>query len=75
MYNFFNIGNSILEDMTEAISSDMPRKLSSLSPYYLLNLGIVTGNPRIFQGYPDPYPPEPAPVARVGVLAGLGRGF
>jgi hypothetical protein len=38
-------------------------------------IGIVTGNPRVFQGYPDPYPPEPAPVVRVGVLAGSGRGF
>ena len=33
------------------------------------------GNPGVFQSYPDPYPPEPTPVARVGVLAGLGRGF
>ena len=38
-------------------------------------IGIVTGNPRVFQGNPDPYPPEPAPVARVGVLAGSGKGF
>ena len=33
------------------------------------------GNPGVFQGYPNPYPPEHRPVARVGVLTGLGRGF
>lgn len=29
------------------------------------------GSPRVFQGYPDPYPPEPAPMAWVGVLVGF----
>ena len=38
-------------------------------------VGIVTGNPGVFQGYLDSYPPEPGPVARVGVLTGLGRSF
>ena len=27
-------------------------------------LGIITGNPGVFQGYPDPYPAEPVPVER-----------
>ena len=31
-------------------------------------LGIITGNPGVFQGYPDPYPCKPAPAA-------TGKGF
>jgi hypothetical protein len=47
----------------------------NIEPHAFIQLGIVTGNPGVFQGYPDPYPLEPAPIARVGVLVGLGRGF
>ena len=31
-------------------------------------LGIVRGNPGVFQSYPDPYPPKPVPLDE-------GRGF
>jgi len=33
-----------------------------------LSLGIVTGNPGVFQGYPYPYPWKPVPIPK-------GRGF
>ena len=36
--------------------------------YYYYYLGIITGNPGVFPGYPDPYPIKPVPMER-------GRGF
>ena len=30
----------------------------------VLWVGIITGNPGVFQGYLDPYPTKPAPVVR-----------
>ena len=33
-------------------------------------IGIITGNPGVFQGYPYPYPAKPSPTARVGVFMG-----
>jgi hypothetical protein len=38
-------------------------------------LGIVTGNPRVFQGNPYPHPRKPAPAPRVRVSTGSGKGF
>ena len=65
----------IFKALVKLQEHDILRDLSLNDISQYARLGIVTGNPRVFQGYPDPYPPEPAPVARVGVLAGLGRGF
>ena len=38
-------------------------------------LGNITGNPGVFQPYPDPNPPKPIPRARVRVFTGWGHGF
>jgi hypothetical protein len=38
-------------------------------------LGIVRGNPGVFQLYPYHYPPKPLPLLWVRVLGGKGRGF
>jgi len=57
-----------------AINLDKPDCLFGLKSFDI-SLGIVMGNPGVFQSYLHPYPPEPAPVARVEVFAGLGRGF
>ena len=38
-------------------------------------LGIVRGNPGVFQLNPYPTPVKPLPLSRVRVLEGLGKGF
>jgi hypothetical protein len=43
--------------------------------YSLLQLGIVTGNPGVFQGDPYPHLRKPAPAPRVRVSTGSGKGF
>ena len=35
-------------------------------------VGIVKGNPGVFQGYPDPYPDEPVPTNKGTGFCGLG---
>jgi len=35
-------------------------------------LGIITGNPGVFQGYPDPYPTKPVPTPKGKGYCGLG---
>jgi len=40
-----------------------------------MKVGIGTGNPGVFQGYPHPYPRKPVPVPRVWVSTGTGTGF
>jgi hypothetical protein len=35
---------------------------ASISLRVLMRLGIGTGNPGVFQGYPYPYPRKPVPV-------------
>ena len=37
-----------------------------------LSIVIVTGNPGVFQGYPDPYPSKPIPATRGRGLGGYG---
>ena len=41
----------------------------------LLQLGIIRGNPGVFQLYPYPYPSKPLPSIRVRVFVGWGRVF
>ena len=45
----------------------------------LVPLGIVRGNPGVFQSYPDPYPQKPVPLIRgtgfPGYGLGVGAGF
>jgi hypothetical protein len=43
--------------------------------HFPMGLGIVRGNPGVFQLYPYPYPWNPYPPSRVGVLEGWGKGF
>jgi hypothetical protein len=38
-------------------------------------LGIGTGNPGVFQGYPYPYPRKPVPVFKGTGFVGYGYGF
>ena len=38
-------------------------------------LGIGTGNPGVFQGYPHPYPRKPVPVSKGTGFDGYGYGF
>jgi len=38
-------------------------------------IGIVRGNPGVFQLNPYPTPVKPLPLSRVRVLEGLGKGF
>ena len=40
-----------------------------------LAVGIGTGNPGVFQGYPYPDPSLPVPTARGTGLTGTGHGF
>src|ERR1700678_1799674 len=54
----------------------IPRHVSSLiTEASRLSIGIVRGNPGVFQLYPYPYPPKPLPLLWVRVLGGKGRGF
>ena len=46
-----------------------------LGPASDMTLGIVTGNPGVFQRNPHPYPGKPAPAVRVQFFAGKGVGF
>ena len=45
------------------------------SPFCLCRLGIATGNPGVFPGYPYPYPSLPVPVPWGTGLAGTGHGY
>jgi hypothetical protein len=38
-------------------------------------VGIIRGNPGVFQLYPYPTPRKPLPSIRVRVLGGWGKGF
>ena len=38
-------------------------------------VGIITGNPGVFQGYPYPYPRKPVPAFKGRGFGGLGTGF
>jgi len=40
-----------------------------------MRVGIVMGNPRVFQGNLYPHPWKPAPAPRVQVSMGSGKGF
>ena len=40
-----------------------------------LHVGIGTGNPGVFQGYPHPYPRKPVPVPKGTGFDGYGYGF
>ena len=42
---------------------------------FLIMLGIITGNPGVFQGYPYPYPRKPVPAFKGRGFGGLGSGF
>jgi len=42
---------------------------------YHTQIGIGTGNPGVFQGYPHPYPRKPVPVRRGTGFDGCGYGF
>jgi len=41
----------------------------------MFQLGIGTGNPGVFQGYPYPYPRKPVPVFKGTGCEGYGYGF
>ena len=36
------------------------------------SVGIITGNPGVFQSYPDPYPTKPVPMKKGKGYCGLG---
>jgi len=40
-----------------------------------MHLGIITGNPGVFQGYTYPYPRKPIPAFKGRGFGGLGSGF
>src|SRR6202522_2332258 len=50
------------------------RRLDARSLLWLC-IGIGTGNPGVFQGYPYPYPRKPVPVLKGTGFEGYGYGF
>src|SRR6266498_4116701 len=40
-----------------------------------MEIGISTGNPGVFKGYPHPYPSKPVPAPRVRVIRMWGYGL
>jgi len=40
--------------------------------FYYPSLGIITGNPGVFQSYPDPYLTKPVPATKGRGFDGLG---
>ena len=51
--------------------NDFPKGESHMDP----EIGIATGNPGVFPGYPYPYPSLPVPGPWGTGLAGTGHGF
>ena len=73
-YSIFDAIRSVFNRSTEMLGGSLERKekarrlitqtVNCLTAKMEIGVGIITGNPGVFQGYPDPYPSKPVPVTK-----------